>query len=90
MSSIILMGKSAVAAKAGPTVGGWVDPMSRVLMFLPRMIPFLFGLGFVAPLIAQVIERLRPGVAHEGWPTLVGLAIGGVWGAVANIRGRWL
>lgn len=67
-----------------------MDPMGRVLMLLPRLIPLLFGLGFAAPLIAQVIARLRPETAHEAWPILVGLAVGGVWGAVASIRGRWL
>ena len=40
--------------------------------------------------IAQMIERLRPGVAWQGWPILVGLAIGGAWGAIANLRGRWI
>jgi hypothetical protein len=64
--------------------------MGRVLTSLPRIIPFLFGLGFVAPLIAQTIERVRPDVAQQSWPTLVGLAIGGVWGAIANLRGRWI
>lgn len=67
-----------------------MNPIGRVLTFLPRIIPFLFGVGFVAPLIAQVIERLRPDVAQQGWPTLLGLAIGGVWGGIANLRGRWI
>ena len=67
-----------------------MNPIARVLTFLPRVMPFLFGVGFVAPLIAQMIERLRPGVAWQGWPILVGLAIGGAWGAIANLRGRWI
>lgn len=90
MSYIILMA-SQTRGGEGLTrrfLGG--ARMGRLLMFLPRIIPLLFGLGFVAPLIAQTIGRLRPDLAHEAWPTLAGLAIGGAWGAIANIRGRWI
>jgi hypothetical protein len=52
--------------------------------------PLLFGFGFLAPLIAQIITRI-------GWvppagisPLVIGLAFGGGLGALANIRGRWL
>ena len=52
--------------------------------------PLLFGLGFLAPLIAQVIGLV-------GWtppgglpPIALGLAVGGIWGGYAVWRGRWL
>lgn len=52
--------------------------------------PFLFGIGFLAPLTAQVIDR-------AGWTPpfglsslLCGLIVGAGLGALANVRGRWL
>jgi hypothetical protein len=52
--------------------------------------PLLFGIGFIAPLIAQSLDA-------AGAPTLLGLshlqlglAIGIVSGAVATRRGSWV
>ena len=52
--------------------------------------PILFGFGFLAPLIAQVVSVL-------GWtppfgisPLTVGLVAGGSYGLLAQIRGRWI
>lgn len=52
--------------------------------------PLLFGIGFIAPLTAQVI-------AQAGWqlplgltPLIAGLIVGAVLGGVAQIRGRWV
>lgn len=54
------------------------------------LMPFFFGIGFIAPLIAQVMEAW-------GWqPPLgmsriaFGLAVGAPWGLYATLRGRWL
>lgn len=59
----------------------------RAILYLQ---PLLFGLGFLAPLIAQTIER-------TGWqppfglsPLLAGLIVGGSLGGLARIRGQWL
>lgn len=64
--------------------------MRQLLMGLFRVLPLLFGLGFLAPLMAQVIER-------TGWippagisPLVLGLVVGGLWGGFATIKGRWL
>jgi hypothetical protein len=62
----------------------------RLLMVLLQAMPLIFGIGFVAPLIAQLLERAVPGAAQAQWPLVAGLAIGGSWGAIANVRGRWL
>lgn len=67
-----------------------VSLIGRLLTLLLQGMPLIFGLGFIAPLIAQVLERALPGAAQAQWPLLVGLAIGGSWGALANLRGRWL
>jgi len=64
--------------------------VGALLTSLLGVLPFLFGLGFLAPLIAQLLERALPAAAQAQWPVLVGLAIGGSWGALANLRGRWL
>ena len=69
-----------------PPVGGG----GSLLMALLQGMPLIFGIGFVAPLIAQLLERTLPGAAQAQWPLLAGLAIGGSWGALANLRGRWL
>lgn len=64
--------------------------ISRVPAWLAQILPLLFGVGFVAPLIAQVLQRALPGVVPAPWPILIGLVVGGVWGAFANVRGRWI
>jgi hypothetical protein len=67
-----------------------VSLVGRLLTSTSRAQPFLFGVGFVAPLVAQMLESALPGEAHGHWPMVVGLAIGGSWGAIANSRGRWI
>lgn len=50
--------------------------------------PLLFGLAFLAPLIAQSLTAL--GIS-AGAPALgIGLAVGGVLGLMAQLRGSWL
>lgn len=80
---------SSSGAGSGPPAGP-VGFLGRLLTLLLQGMPLLFGLGFIAPLIAQLLERAVPGAAHAQWPLLTGLAIGGSWGALANLRGRWL
>ena len=64
--------------------------MQTALIRLFAIMPFLFGIGFLAPLIAQglvacgLTEPL--GVAPIAW----GLAVGGGWGLYAALRGAWL
>lgn len=79
---------SSGAGSGPPAASGSL--LGRLLMLLLQGMPFLFGIGFLAPLIAQLLERALPGAAQAQWPVLVGLAIGGSWGALANLRGRWL
>ena len=73
----------------GPSMAP-VSPPGRALMLLLQGMPLIFGLGFIAPMIAQLLARAVPGAAQAQWPLLTGLAIGGSWGALANLRGRWL
>lgn len=62
----------------------------NAIQTLLHWLPLWFGLGFIAPLIAQSMERL-------GWhaplglsPLLFGLIVGAALGTIATLRGRWL
>lgn len=52
--------------------------------------PILFGIAFLAPLIAQSLEAaaVSPPLGVE--PLHFGLAVGLALGIVAALRGRWL
>lgn len=63
---------------------------ARGLLRLLDFMPLIFAFGFLVPVIAQGIESL-------GWerplgttPLVVALFVGGGWGLVAQIRGRWI
>lgn len=64
--------------------------MRKALGGLFRVMPLLFGLGFLGPLFAQVVTlagwTLPGGVA----PLAAGMVIGGVWGGIATLTGRWV
>ena len=64
--------------------------MQAAVQQLFKWMPFIFGIAFIAPLIAQtmVFWGWQPplGVA----PLAFGLLIGGGWGLYATIRGRWV
>jgi hypothetical protein len=52
--------------------------------------PFLFGIGFIAPLMAQLMNAWGIAAPLGLSPIAFGLIFGGLWGLYANIRGRWL
>lgn len=64
--------------------------MGRLLPLIFRNLTFLFGIGFLAPLVAQTLEQTLPSISGTPWPLIVGLIIGGGWGALAQKTGRWL
>lgn len=64
--------------------------MSRLLPLIFQNLTLLFGIGFLAPLIAQVLERTAPSIAATPWPLAIGLLVGGGWGAIAQKTGRWI
>ena len=64
--------------------------MATVLKQLLAWMPFFFGIGFIAPLVAQLMA-LGGLAAPFGISRIAfGLIVGGSWGLIANIRGRWL
>lgn len=52
--------------------------------------PLFFGIGFIAPLIAQLMAagNLAPplGLSRVAF----GILVGAPWGLYATVRGRWL
>lgn len=52
--------------------------------------PLIFGFGFLAPLIAQIIGAAGWSLPLGLTPLLGGLLIGGVLGLMAQVRGRWI
>ena len=51
--------------------------------------PLLFGVGFIAPLTAQILERLEWHLPFGLTPLIAGLILGAAWGTYAQIKGRW-
>jgi hypothetical protein len=54
------------------------------------IMPFLFGIGFIAPLTAELLRAAGYDSVLGVGPIAFGLAFGGAWGLYANIKGRWL
>ena len=55
-----------------------------------RWMPFLFGIGFIAPLTAQTMVYWDIAPPFGLSPIAFGLIFGGAWGLYANIKGRWI
>ena len=52
--------------------------------------PLIFGLGFIAPLSAQIIDAIL-WIPPFGLSSLtIGLITGGALGLLAQFRGRWV
>ena len=64
--------------------------MLKLVGLILQYMPLIFGVGFLAPLIAQGIERTGWALPFGAAPLAVGLVIGGLWGAHAQFRGRWI
>jgi ABC-type dipeptide/oligopeptide/nickel transport system permease component len=64
--------------------------MQQILTGLFRVMPLLFGLGFLAPLLAQIIERFGWTLPNGLSPLVLGLMVGGLWGSFATLKGRWI
>ncbi|MEI6439887.1 MAG: hypothetical protein WCO83_06745 [Alphaproteobacteria bacterium] len=55
---------------------------------LMKNMPFLFGIGFLAPLTKEVLVLSHVSLGVP--PLAIGLVIGGTWGAFATWKGRWI
>ncbi|HIF94310.1 MAG: hypothetical protein ABGX04_10600 [Myxococcales bacterium] len=57
---------------------------------MAAMGPVLFGVAFLAPLIAQSLEAASLPVPFDLEPIDVGLGVGLILGVIAALRGRWI
>ncbi len=64
--------------------------MQAAVQKLLAIMPLLFGIGFIAPLVAQIMETWNVAAPFGISRIAFGLAFGGAWGLYANIRGRWV
>jgi hypothetical protein len=64
--------------------------MELALKKLFYIMPFLFGIGFIAPLIAQTMAYWDIAAPFGMSRIAFGLLIGAPWGLYAVLRGRWL
>lgn len=64
--------------------------MQQALKGIFFIMPLLFGLGFIAPVTAELISLagLQPPLGLT--PLTSGLLLGGAWGLYATIKGSWL
>jgi hypothetical protein len=64
--------------------------MDTALKKLMGIMPFLFGVGFIAPLLAQLMRDFDVAAPFGMREIVFALIVGGTWGLIANIRGRWV
>ncbi|MXO64178.1 hypothetical protein [Altericroceibacterium endophyticum] len=64
--------------------------MEIALKKLFHWMPFLFGIGFIAPLIAQTMAAWDIAAPFGMERIVFGLIIGAPWGLYAVLRGRWI
>ena len=55
-----------------------------------KWMPFLFGIGFIAPLIAQTMAYWDVAAPFGMTRIALGLLVGAPWGLYAVLRGRWI
>ena len=55
-----------------------------------KWMPFIFGIGFIAPLIAQTMAYWDIAAPLGMSRIAFGLMIGAPWGLYAVLRGRWI
>ena len=64
--------------------------MELALKKLFYVMPFLFGIGVIAPLIAQTMAHWEVAAPFGMSRIVFGLLIGAPWGLYAMLRGRWI
>ncbi len=64
--------------------------MNPALKQLFYWLPLIFGVGFIAPLIAQTMAYWQIAAPFGLSRMTFGLAIGAPWGLYAVLRGRWI
>ena len=64
--------------------------MQQALKSIFFVMPFLFGIGFIAPLTAELMTIYDVDAPLALSRIGFGLVFGGLWGLYATVRGSWL
>lgn len=64
--------------------------MQQALKGIFFIMPLLFGLGFIAPVTAELMILAEVRAPLGLTPLSSGLLLGGAWGLYATIKGSWL
>ena len=64
--------------------------MQQALKGIFFVMPFLFGIGFIAPVTAELMGVLDVGAPLGLSRIAFGLAFGGLWGFYATAKGSWV
>ena len=64
--------------------------MQAILKSLVWLLPLIFGVGFLAPVIAEGMTATGMEPPLGLGALAFGLLVGGVWGAFATLKGRWI
>lgn len=62
----------------------------KLIELIFRFGALIFGIGFMAPLIAELIRLSGVTVPLGLSPLVAGLVLGGLFGLVAQLRGSWV
>ena len=64
--------------------------MQQALKAIFFIMPLLFGIGFIAPVTAELMDAAGIAAPIGLTPLTFGLLLGGAWGLYATIKGSWL
>jgi hypothetical protein len=64
--------------------------IKAVLTPIFEWMPVIFGVGFLAPVIAAFLNAGGVAAPLGFAPIQVGLAVGLTWGLIAKFTGRWI
>lgn len=67
-----------------------IRTLENSLALLLKFLPLIFAFGFLVPVIAQGIEAAGIIPPFGLSPLIFALIIGGTWGLIAQVKGRWL
>lgn len=64
--------------------------MLKIVQGFLGLMPLWFGIGFIAPLTAEIIKAFGGQASLPVTPLVAGLILGIVWGGSTIVRGRWI
>jgi hypothetical protein len=64
--------------------------MQQALKGIFFIMPFLFGIGFIAPVTIELMDLAGVQAPMGLTRVTAGLLLGGTWGLYATIKGSWL